>query len=240
MCNQENERQDARGTDDRESPDASTRQRFRAPLDKGPVNGRPLTRAMSAARLFLVVDLFLSVAIASPEAKALEATRAVAIQTVLTAVRDALIGVQKTLRHDNYPPLSAVTLTLQTTVAKQAGGEVKLLVVVIGGKAEKQELQEIVIQLTPPSPNTPRNVAEESLTSALESAIVSAVEGAQNAGSPGLPLAFTGLQVSISFVVKSNAGGGAKIEILPISADLSGEVSESSIQSIKVVFGALK
>jgi hypothetical protein len=133
-----------------------------------------------------------------------------------------------------------VTLTLQAAVAKQAGGEIKLWVVALGGKAEKSELQEITIQLTPPSPNTPRNAAEDSLTSALESAIVSAVEGAQNAGSPGLPLAFTGLQVSISFVVKSNAGGGAKIEILPISADLSGETSASSTQNIKVVFGALK
>jgi len=192
------------------------------------------------ARLAVLISVALWGAIAAPEAKALEPNRAVAIQTVLTSVRDALIGVQKALRRDDYPPLTAVTLTLQTAAAKQAGGEIKLWVVALGGKAEKSELQEITIQLTPPSPNSPRNVAEESLTSALESAIVSAVEGAQNAGSPGLPLAFTGLQVSISFVVKSNAGGGAKIEILPISADLSGETSASSTQNIKVVFGTLK
>jgi len=192
------------------------------------------------ARLAVLISVALWGAIAAPEAKALEPNRAVAIQTVLTSVRDALIGVQKALRRDDYPPLTAVTLTLQTAAAKQAGGEIKLWVVALGGKAEKSELQEITIQLTPPSPNSPRNVAEESLTSALESAIVSAVEGAQNAGSPGLPLAFTGLQVSISFVVKSNAGGGAKIEILPISADLSGETSVSSTQNIKVVFGTLK
>lgn len=192
------------------------------------------------ARLAVLISVALWGAIAAPEAKALEPNRAVAIQTVLTSVRDALIGVQKALLRDDYPPLTAVTLTLQTAAAKQAGGEIKLWVVALGGKAEKSELQEITIQLTPPSPNSPRNVAEESLTSALESAIVSAVEGAQNAGSPGLPLAFTGLQVSISFVVKSNAGGGAKIEILPISADLSGETSASSTQNIKVVFGTLK
>jgi len=195
---------------------------------------------MNTARVALLVGLLLSVAIASPQANALEPGRAVAIQTVLTAVRDALIGVQKTLRRDDYPPLTAVTLTLQTTVAKQVGGGIKLWVVALGAKAEKSELQEITIQLTPPSPNSPRNLTDENLTSALESAIVSAVEGAQNAGSPGLPLAFTGLQVSISFVVKSNAGGGAKIEILPISADLSGEISDSATQNIKVVFGALK
>lgn len=192
------------------------------------------------ARIAVLVSLALWGTIAAPQAKALEPSHAVAIQTVLTSVRDALIGVQKTLRRDDYPPLTAVTLTLQTAAAKQAGGEIKLWVVALGGKAEKSELQEITIQLTPPSPNSPRNAAEESLTSALESAIVSAVEGAQNAGSPGLPLAFTGLKVSISFVVKSNAGGGAKLEILPISADLSGEISVSSTQNIKVVFGALQ
>ena len=40
-------------TDNRESSDASTRRRFRTPLDKGPVNGRPLLRpwAKAASRL---------------------------------------------------------------------------------------------------------------------------------------------------------------------------------------------
>jgi hypothetical protein len=37
-------------TDDRESSDASTRQRFRAPLDKGPVNGRPQSGGQSGGR----------------------------------------------------------------------------------------------------------------------------------------------------------------------------------------------
>src|SRR5215470_3648049 len=215
------------------------RRRAKGAHSFGRLSSTILVKAMNA-RMAVLIGLSFAGAIAGPEANALEPGRSVAIQTVLATVRDALIGVQNTLQHDNYPPLSAVTLTLQTTAVKQTGGQIKLLVVSLGGKAEKSELQEIIIQLTPPSPNSSRNAAEESLTSALESAIVSAVQGAQNAGSPGLPLAFTGLQVSISFVVKSNAGGGAKIEILPISADLSGEISDSSTQNIKVVFGALK
>ena len=49
MCNQENERQEARGQTTAKLPTPSTRQRFPALLDKGPVNGRPLSRDLSAA-----------------------------------------------------------------------------------------------------------------------------------------------------------------------------------------------
>jgi len=195
---------------------------------------------MRLTRTALVLSLYASLVAVTQGVQAAEDGQAVAIQTVLTAVRDALIGVQKRVPRENYPPLTAVTLTLQTEVIKEGGGQIRLLVVTLGGKAEKEDTQEIVIQLTPPSPYSPRNAAAESVTSGLENAIMSAVDGAQSAGSQELPLAFTGLQVTISFIVKSSGGGGGKIEILPISADLSGEVSKRSIQRIKVVFGALK
>ncbi len=176
----------------------------------------------------------------SPEAPLPDDEQVVAIQTVLGEVREALIGVQKTLSRDNYPLLTSVTLTLQTTVAKQVGGQIKLWVITIGKKWEKAKSQELVIQLTPPSPNSPRSAAAESLTAALESTIVSAVEGAQNAGTQELPLKFTGLQASISFAVRKGTSAGARIELLPISADFSGDIATTAVQNIKVVFGAVK
>ena len=174
-----------------------------------------------------------------PEAPLPDDEQVVAIQTVLGEVREALVGVQKTLSRNSYPPLTSVTLTLQTTVAKQAGGQIKLLVITLGKKWEKGTSQEVVIQLTPPSPSSPRSAAGESLTAALESTIVSAVEGVQNAGTPELPLQFSGLQASISFVVKKGTSGGVRIELLPISADFSGDISTTAVQNIKVVFGAV-
>jgi len=176
----------------------------------------------------------------SPEAPLPDDEQVVAIQTVLAEVREALIGIQKTLSRDNYPLLTSVTLTLQTTAAKQVGGQIKLWVITLGKKWEKGKSQEVVIQLTPPSPNSPRSVAGESLTAALESTIVSAVEGVQNVGTQELPLKFTGLQASISFAVKKGTSGGAKIELLPISADFSGDISTTAVQNITVVFGAVK
>ena len=176
----------------------------------------------------------------SPEVPLADDEQVVAIQTVLGEVREALIGIQRTLSHDNHPLLTSGTLTLQTTVAKQVGGQIKLWVITLGKKWEKAKSQEVVIQLTPPSPNSPRNVAGESLTAALESTIVSAVEGAQNAGTQELPLKFTGLQASISFAVKKGTSGGAKIELLPISADFSGDIATTAVQNIRVVFGAVK
>jgi hypothetical protein len=176
----------------------------------------------------------------SAEAPLADDEQVVAIQTVLGEVREALIGIQRTLSQDNYPLLTSVTLTLQTTVAKQVGGQIKLWVITLGKKWEKAKSQEVVIQLTPPSPSSPRTVAGESLTAALESTIVSAVEGVQNAGTPELPLKFTGLQASISFAVKKGTSGGARIELLPISADFSGDLSTTAVQNIKVVFGTVK
>jgi hypothetical protein len=198
-------------------------------------------RAMALSRITLLGCLLLKAAslMAAPEVVA-DDDQVVAIQTVLGQVRDALVGIQTTLSRDNYPLLASVTLTLQTTVAKEVGGQLKLWVITIGKKWEKSKSQEVVIQLTPPSPSSPRSPRTENLTAALESTIVSAVEGAQNAGTQESPLTLTGLQASISFAVKKGAGGGAAVELIPVGADFSGDISTTAVQNIRVVFGVVK
>ena len=73
----------------------------------------------------------------SLEAPLADDEQVVAIQTVLGEVREALIGIQRALSHDNYPLLTSVTLTLQTTVAKQVGGQIKLWVITLGKNGRK-------------------------------------------------------------------------------------------------------
>lgn len=164
----------------------------------------------------------------------------VAIQSVITEIRDALIRVQKTLRNEKYPPLKAVTLTLQTTAARQVGGKIKLFVITLGKKLDKQYSQELAIQLTPPHPNSPSNVGVNEITASLETAIVSAVEGAKSAGNRELPLQFTGLEVNIAFSVKNDSAGGATFQLIPISADLSAEISNGAVQRLRITFGDLE
>ena len=166
--------------------------------------------------------------------------KAAAIQSVLTEVRDSLLRVQKTLKAKKYPPLSAITLTLQTVAVKEVGGQVKLWIFSAGSKVSKEASQEVVIQLTPPSADNPSKVSSGSFTDALESAIMSAVDGAQTAGDATLPLKFSGLDVTIGFTVKGNIQAGAKLELLPITVDLSGSVANTAVQTLKVSFGKTK
>jgi hypothetical protein len=198
-------------------------------------------------RHFVVVLLILSLALSAlaqeprPQAAStVSDQQVVAIQSVLTEVRDALVRVQKTLKGKKYPPLAAITLTLQTVTSKEGGFQFKLWVITIGGKWEKEKSQEVVIQLTPPSHLDPSQVATQSLTSALESAIVSAAEGAQDAGSQEFPLNFSGLSANIGFTVKKTGNAGASIEISPVTVDFSGSLSKTAVHSLKVVFGKIE
>jgi hypothetical protein len=80
-------------------------------------------------------------------------------------------------------------------------------------------------------------VGAASLTEALESAIVSAAEGAQQSGTSEYPLLFSGLTVELEFTVKTTGNGKVSIPIItPITAELSGQVAKNATQTIKVVF----
>jgi hypothetical protein len=161
----------------------------------------------------------------------------VAIQVVIGQIRDALVGVQKQLKGKQLPPLASVDLTLKTVVEKDAGGTIKLWILSFGVKREKDQTQEVTIHLTPPSPDNPRKVGAASLTDALESAIVSAAEGAQQSGTQEYPLLFSGLTVSIDFTVKTTGNAKVSIPIItPITADISGQVAKNATQTIKIVF----
>lgn len=100
-----------------------------------------------------------------------------------------------------------------------------------------KQTQEVVIHLTPPTGKGPVNVAAVSVTEALESTIISAAQGAQNAGTKDYPLSFSGLTVTLAFVVQNQLSGGASIPIVtPVTAELSGKISKSNTQTLKIFF----
>jgi hypothetical protein len=161
----------------------------------------------------------------------------VAIQAVIGQIRDALVRVQKDLKGKQLPPLASVDLTLKAVVEKDAGGTFKLWILSFGVKREKDQTQSVGIHLTPPSPDNPTKVGAASLTEALESAIVSAAEGAQQSGTDEYPLLFSGLTVELEFTVKTTGNGKVSIPIItPITAELSGQVAKNATQTIKIVF----
>jgi hypothetical protein len=193
----------------------------------------------------LVMSLTLPVLAQEPSAQLAGTApdqQVVEIHAVLTEVRDALVRVQKKLREKvgTYPALATITLTLQTVITKDKEAQFKLWVISLGSTVEKENTQEMVIQLTPPSHLDPSAAGTTSLTEALEHTIVSAVDGARDAGSPEFPLNFTGLSASIGFTVKKTGKVGGSIQVSPITAELSGSLAKTVVQNIKVVFGKIE
>jgi hypothetical protein len=161
----------------------------------------------------------------------------VAIQAVLDQIQDALTRTQKELKGKQLPPLASVDLTLKTVLEKDAGGTFKLWIISFGVKREKDQTQSVTIHLTPPSPDNPTKVGAADLSSALENAIVSAAEGAQQSGTSEYPLLFSGLTVEMEFTVKTTGNGKVSIPIItPITVDISGQVAKNATQTIKIVF----
>lgn len=166
-----------------------------------------------------------------------EAQGTVAIKEVISQIRDALVRVQKDLRTHRLPPLSSVDLTLKALVEKDTGGTFKLWIISFGVKREKDQTQTVTIHLTPPSPDDPKPVGAVNLGTALEQAIVSAAEGAQQSGTTEYPLMFSGLTVELEFAVKMTGNGKITVpEITPITAELSGQVAKNATQTIKIIF----
>jgi hypothetical protein len=158
------------------------------------------------------------------------------IDAVVGQVKQALADVQTTLANSKLPPLKEVKLSLQTTATKKGGLTLKLWVINIGTTYEKDKTQQINITLVPPAPGAPRAVSTASITQELENAIVTTAEGVKNAGTGPVPLKVSNLDIQIGFTVKGDVNGGAAITILPITADFSGDLSKTAIQTLTVSF----
>jgi Trypsin-co-occurring domain 2 len=162
----------------------------------------------------------------------------VLVDQVLTEIQTALAKAQKELVDARIPPLQSVTLDLVTEAKRDAGGKINLFIVSFGRKWEKDRSQEIEVTLKPPSPTLPLKVANTpSLSDQLVTAIVSAGRGVQTArANKDVPLVATGLKVTLSFVIKTDTSGGLKFVIAPVTADLSGDLSNSAVQKITISY----
>lgn len=162
------------------------------------------------------------------------------VQAVIEQVKAALSDAQNELAHrnlTNFPPLKQVDLALQTVFTKKVGSTFKFWIISIGGAWEKDRSQELDISLTPPNAGNPHQISTESLTQSLVGAIVSAAEGVSGAGQGAIPLKTATVVVKISFTVKADANGGLSTpQLSPITADVSGDLSKTAVQTLTLTF----
>jgi hypothetical protein len=169
-------------------------------------------------------------------------SQAAAVQDVIGQVKDALSDAQTDLAKQNLkslPALSKVDLDLQTVIAKKAGATFQFWIISIGGTWEKDRSQELDISLVPPNPGNPKQISTASLTQSMVQAIESAAHGVSGAGDGSIPLKTSSVVIKISFTVKLDGSAGAKTpELLPITADVSGDLSKTAVQTLTLTFGS--
>jgi hypothetical protein len=160
------------------------------------------------------------------------------IDQVLSQIQAALSKAQTEAAASNLPALHSVELELKSEFTTSGSGELNLYVITVGGAVEGESVQRVLLTMTPPPPFSERPIAGNDITETLSSAIISAAKGVALAQKRKPPLKLSKLEVEIKFAVKSSGTGGLKLEIIPITASLKGEVKSNAVQTAKVTFQA--
>jgi hypothetical protein len=164
------------------------------------------------------------------------AGREVLIERVLSEVQKALDETRTRTQDVALPPLSTVTLTLQTVVTKSAGGKFKILIFSFGKKWEKERAQELVFQLKPSANIRSIDALGQSLAEGLTDALVSAAQGVKNARNAQPPLELQEFKAVVSFVVTETDGVGAEFKIEPVSIELGSDIKTKALHKIELHF----
>jgi len=172
-----------------------------------------------------------------PAGAAQRSTQEIFIGQLLAEVQVGLAKAQRELAEAKIPPLESVTLNLIAEAKRAAEGKINLFIVSFGKKWERTLSQEIEVTLKPPRPDAVASfIPTPSLSDQLVTAIVSAGRAVQGAANKEVPLVASNLRVVLSFVVASSTKVGFIFEILPITVDLSGDLANSAIHKITVVY----
>jgi hypothetical protein len=183
--------------------------------------------------LFLVIVWTPSRAEQSEQADSSSARQ---IDQILSEIQVALLKVQNEAVASSLPQLASVLVDLETEFAYDAGGELKLYVISIDGTVKHENVQRVALTLIPPKPYSEEPIASGQISESLSSAILAAAKGITNARKRTPPLTLSKLDASIKFVVKAVGGAGIKVDLLPITAGIKGDISKAAIQTITVTF----
>ena len=157
------------------------------------------------------------------------------LEPVIDAVKAALVEAESS-ETPGLPPLKSVTVKLQTTAVRGAGGELRVIVFSAGGTISKEAASTIEIELGPPEHGTRRLLPAE-LKDTLARAIVAARAGAAHAARGDPPLSVKSVRVDVRFSVSVGGSAAGSIQLVPAGLDLSGKISRENVHTVSLVFG---
>ncbi len=160
------------------------------------------------------------------------------LTAVIDAIREAIVEAET---HDvgGLPALKAISLKLQTTVSRSAGGEVRYLVVAVRGGASSDTTSTLELEMKPPAiPKTRTLLPEETLKDALAQAIRLAKIGAARAAKGEPPLPMKSVTIELKFTVAVEGSVGATVQLLPLGLGATANISRQRVHSVRLDFGS--
>jgi hypothetical protein len=161
---------------------------------------------------------------------------------VLLEVQGALQEAQDVLAASSLPPLQSVQLTLHTQAERDATGKARVLLMSFGGGPGASASQELVLTMIPPKPKAeagvqPLFVRPPTAAASIVAFIRAAAEAVRTAENGKPPLEAKTLTLDLAFTVTQALGGELQFDLGVVSANVGGDVKNSSEQRIKITFG---
>jgi len=160
------------------------------------------------------------------------------LTAVIDAIREAIVEAET---HDvgGLPALKAISVQLQTTVSRSAGGEVRYLVAAIRGGASSDTTSTLQLDMKPPEiPKTLTLLPKETLKDALAQAIHLAKIGVARAAKGEPPLPMKSVTIELKFAVAVEGSAGASVQLLPLGLGATAKISRQRVHTVSLKFGS--
>jgi NTP-dependent ternary system trypsin peptidase co-occuring protein len=160
------------------------------------------------------------------------------LTSVMASIREALVEAQT---HDvpGFPPLKSITLKLQTTVSRSAGGGIRYLVFSIDSTSGVDTASTLELEMRPPASRAAETLLPAaSLKETLAKAIHLAKIGVLEASKGDSPLAMRKIDIDLKFAVQVEGSAGGGVKLLPLGVEGTGRISKEKVQSVSLIFGS--
>ncbi len=171
-----------------------------------------------------------------PESRPAATSEGAELTAVIDAVREAIVEAETQDVH-GFPALRAITIKLQTTVSRSAGGEVRYLVVAVRGGASSDTTSTLELDMKPPEVLRRRTLLpKETLKDALAQAIHLAKIGVASAAKGDPPLPVKSVVIDLKFTVEVEGSAGAGVKLLPVGLEATAKISRERVHTVSLTF----
>ena len=169
--------------------------------------------------------------------------QAVTLQNMITEIQSALASVSDEVAQKTNLKLGSAKLTLNTQLSKSTTGGADLWLVSGKASTANTTADKVTIILVPlERRKSMQRRYEKTLSERLAESIVAAVEGVSKAGGGKYPMAVQQMIVAmdITTTTSATAGGGIKLEVLPVALTATGSYSKSNENLLTIEFDVKK